>query len=102
MSIESLERVIENSKIELERRPARKNIAMIAMALIIFLGPIFFFFNQEGNVYQTGYAPLFVGWLMICVWISHVTTNAFFISRTTELLLSIETAAAVLELSKNK
>lgn len=102
MSTESLEKIIENSKAELERRPARKNIAMIAMAIIIFLGPVFFFFNQQGNVYQTGYAPLFVGWLMICVWISHVTTSALFISRSTELNLSIETATAILELTKEK
>lgn len=102
MSTEPLELVIENAKAELNRRPARKNLSMLLIALIVFLGPVLFFFSQQESVYKTAYAPLLVGWLMISVWISHVISHALFISRTTELALSIETATAILNLSNKK
>jgi len=102
MSVESLEQIIEKSAAELERRPGRKNIAMLAMAFVLFLVPVYLFFNMESGVYQKSYAPVVVGWLMISVWISHVTTSALFVGRTIELQLSIETAKAILGLSKEK
>jgi hypothetical protein len=102
MSVESLEQIIEKSEAELERRPGRKNIAMLAMAFVLFLLPVYIFFSMESGIYQKSYAPVVVGWLMISVWISHVTTSALFVGRTMELQLSIETAKAVLGLSKEK
>jgi len=102
MSTESFELIIENAKAELERRPARKNIAMISIALILFFGVVFVFFSQPDNVYKTAYAPLLVGWLMICVWIGHVTSSAMFISRSVELELNIGSAKAILKLAKDK
>lgn len=100
MSIEPLELVIEKSKAELERRPGRKNLAMLSMAIILFLVPLYIFFSQQAGVYQQSYAPIVVGWLMISVWISHVTTSALFVGRTIELELSIETSTAILDLKK--
>lgn len=102
MNTEVLEMTIEKSREELERRPARKNVSMIAIALVLFFGAAFLFFSQEDNVYQTAYAPLLVGWLMISVWIGHVVSSAMFISRSVELELSIESARAILDLAKDR
>ena len=102
MSVESLEKIIEKSEAELEGRPGRKNIAMLAMAFVLFLLPVYIFFSMESGIYQQSYAPVVVGWLMIAVWISHVTTSALFVGRTVELELSVETAKAILSLSKEK
>ncbi len=102
MNTEAFEMTIEKSREELEKRPARKNITMIAIALILFFGAAFLFFNQPDSVYKTAYAPLLVGWLMICVWIGHVISSAMFISRSVELQLSIETASTILELAKER
>ena len=102
MNTEAFKLVIENTKAELDRRPARKNIAMITIALLVFFGPVFFFFSQQSNVYQSAYAPLLVGWLMISVWIGHVSSSALLTARTTELALALEMATAILELIKEK
>jgi len=102
MSVESLEQIIEKSEAELEGRPGRKNIAMLAMAFVLFLVPVYLFFSMDSGIYKNSYAPVVVGWLMIAVWISHVTTSALFVGRTVELELSIETAKAILGLSKEK
>jgi len=102
MSTEVFEYTVEKAKEELEKRPGRKNIAMISLALMLFFAPVFFFFSQENNVYQTAYAPLLVGWLMITVWIGHVVSSAMFISRSVELELSLEIANAILALTREK
>jgi len=102
MSVESLEKIIEKSEAELEGRPGRKNIAMLSMAFVLFLVPVYIFFSMESGIYQKSYAPVVVGWLMVSVWISHVTTSALFTGRTVELELSIETAKAILGLSKER
>lgn len=102
MSVESLEQIIEKSKAELDRRPGRKNLAMLSMAFVLFLVPVYVFFSLESGIYQKSYAPVVVGWLMISVWISHVTTSALFVGRTIELELSIETAKTILGLTKAK
>jgi len=102
MSLESLEQIIKKSEAELEGRPGRKNIAMLAMAFVLFLLPVYLFFSMDTGIYQHSYAPVVVGWLMIAVWISHVTTSALFVGKTVELELSIETAKAILGLSKEK
>jgi len=75
---------------------------MLFMAIVLFLVPVYLFFSMENNIYQHSYAPVVVGWLMIAVWMSHVTTSALFAARTVELELSIETAKAMLGLSKEK
>lgn len=102
MNTEALEMTIAITKEELEKRPARKNIAMIAIALLLFLGPLVIFFTQPDNVYQTGFGPIVAGWLMICVLIGHITSSALFVGRTIELALALETAATILELAKEK
>jgi len=102
MSVESLEQAIESTKKELERRPARKNIGTILITLIVFFIPVYLFFGQQDSVYQTGYAPLVVGWLMISVGIGHTLSTALFIGRTVELTLSLEIASNMLENTKQE
>jgi len=101
MSIEALERAIEETETELKKREPRRLIAWAVITLVIFFVPIVLFFElSSDNVFGSSYAPIVVVWLMVSLGVSNVIAAALFSARTVELRLAMATATSVMAIAK--